>query len=79
MNWPPSSVRYTPFLKEDIVNKSNKQIDAFNQLRLLIDYKEWNNNMQDDLRQYYNFDGLHLNQKGYMKLDTIIAKHIANN
>jgi lysophospholipase L1-like esterase len=45
----------------------------------VIDYKEWNNNMEDDLRQFYNSDGLHLNQKGYMKLDSVIAKHIANN
>ena len=58
----------------DLIRENNYhyQVDV-------IDYKEWNNNMEEDLKQFYNSDGLHLNQKGYMKLDSVIAKHIANN
>ena len=57
----------------DLIRENN-----YHYLVDVIDYKEWNNSMEDDLRQFYNSDGLHLNQKGYMKLDSVIAKHIAN-
>jgi lysophospholipase L1-like esterase len=67
--------------KQDFRNALHDLISEkkYHHLVDVIDYKEWNNNMQDDLRQFYNSDGLHLNQKGYMKLDSVIAKHIANN
>lgn len=44
----------------------------------VIHFKEWNNNYQNDLRTYYIADGMHLNQEGYLRLDSIIVRHILN-
>lgn len=39
----------------------------------VIRYKTWNDNFADDLKNYYKGDGIHLNDKGYAKLDSCIA------
>lgn len=40
----------------------------------IIRYKTWNNNYDDDLKKYYQGDGMHLNDKGYAKLDSCIVE-----
>lgn len=40
----------------------------------IIRYKTWNNNYDDDLKKYYQGDGIHLNDKGYAKLDSCIVE-----
>ena len=42
----------------------------------IIRYQTWNNNYYDDLNKLYLNDGLHLNEQGYDKLDSAIAKEI---
>jgi len=42
----------------------------------VIRYKCWNNDYIHDLRQLYKPDGMHLNEKGYAVLDSMIAKAI---
>ena len=42
----------------------------------IIRYKSWNNDYLNDLKQLYLDDGLHLNEQGYAKLDSVIAKEI---
>lgn len=42
----------------------------------IIRYKSWNNDYENDLKQLYLDDGLHLNEQGYAKLDGVIAKEI---
>ena len=44
----------------------------------VIRYKSWNNNYVDDQEQLYQYDGMHLNAKGYDVLDSIIANHLAD-
>ena len=40
----------------------------------IIRYKTWNDNYAEDLRNYYNEDGIHLNDKGYDMLDSCIVE-----
>ena len=42
----------------------------------VIKYQTWNNNYSYDLKHMYLDDGLHLNEQGYAKLDSAIAKEI---
>lgn len=42
----------------------------------VIRYKSWNNNYYMDLKNMYLHDGVHLNARGYEKLDSVIAKEI---
>ena len=42
----------------------------------ILKYQEWNNDYQNDIKRYYLFDGMHLNQNGYNKLDSCLAQHI---
>lgn len=44
----------------------------------IIRYKNWNNNYYDDQKRLYVHDGMHLNDIGYAKLDSIIALEIIN-
>ena len=44
----------------------------------IIRYKTWNNNYHDDLKRLYVHDGMHLNDIGYAKLDSVIALEIIN-
>jgi hypothetical protein len=45
----------------------------------VIRYQTWNNHYVEDLRNYYNEDGIHLNEKGYAKLDSYIIYSIVKN
>ena len=40
----------------------------------IVRYKDWNDNYAEDLKNYYNGDGIHLNEKGYAKLDSCIIE-----
>lgn len=42
----------------------------------IIRYKSWNNDYANDLQNLYIEDQLHLNYKGYERLDSVIAKTI---
>lgn len=42
----------------------------------IIRYNKWNNDYYNDLIYIYLDDGLHLNEKGYAKLDSVIANSI---
>lgn len=42
----------------------------------IIRYQSWNNDFLNDQRELYLDDGLHLKEKGYAKLDDMIAKSI---
>lgn len=42
----------------------------------VIRYKSWNNDYSNDLKQLYLDDGMHLNERGYTKLDSVIADEI---
>lgn len=44
----------------------------------VIRYKSWNNNYEKDLRELYIEDQMHLNDKGYAVLDSVIANEIIN-
>lgn len=45
----------------------------------ILKYQEWNSDYQNDLKLYYLSDGMHLNKKGYNRLDSCIALHIIHN
>lgn len=45
---------------------------------LIIRYMTWNHNYAKDLSNYYERDGIHLNDKGYAKLDSCIIEAIAH-
>lgn len=42
----------------------------------IIRYQSWNNDYLNDLNTLYLRDGMHLNEKGYAKLDSVIAHTI---
>ena len=42
----------------------------------IIRYKSWNNKYEDDLKELYIKDQMHLNEKGYTILDDLISKEI---
>lgn len=42
----------------------------------VIRYSSWNSNYHDDLEKLYKGDGLHLNELGYEKLDSVIIDQI---
>ena len=42
----------------------------------VVKFKEWNRNFTKDLQALYKKDGMHLNDNGYRKLDSIIAHKI---
>lgn len=44
----------------------------------VIRYKSWNNDYEDNLKRLYINDGMHLNEKGYEVLDSMIAKTISH-
>ena len=45
----------------------------------ILQYSSWNNHYTEDLTNLYRPDGMHLNNKGYLKLDSIIAQIIIEN
>lgn len=44
----------------------------------VIRYKSWNNDYEDNLKRLYINDGMHLNEKGYEVLDSMIAETISH-
>lgn len=46
---------------------------------IVIRYKSWNKDYQNDQKRLYLKDGIHLNNYGYEVLDSIIAKEILSN
>ena len=38
----------------------------------VIRYQTWNNHYSEDLKSFYKDDGIHLNEKGYARLDSCI-------
>ena len=44
----------------------------------VIRYKSWNKEYKNDLKRLYINDGMHLNEKGYEVLDSMIAKTISH-
>ena len=44
----------------------------------IIRYKTWNNNYETNLKEMYISDQIHLNDKGYIVLDSVIANIILN-
>lgn len=44
----------------------------------IVRYKSWNNRYKKDLKELYIEDQMHLNEKGYVVLDTVIANEIIN-
>jgi lysophospholipase L1-like esterase len=43
---------------------------------IVIRYKSWNKSYENDLKELYNDDQMHLNDKGYAVLDSAIAQEI---
>ena len=42
----------------------------------VIRYQSWNDHYYDDLKLLYQGDGMHLNDRGYARLDSVIANEI---
>ncbi len=59
----------------DALNELTKQA-KWSQKIHTIRYKSWNNNYIEDLKYIYTSDGMHLNKKGYCKLDSCIINII---
>lgn len=57
----------------DLINDNNEGHIS------ILKYQEWNCNYQNDLKSYYLSDGMHLNKKGYARLDSCIALHVIHN
>lgn len=64
--------------RQNIRNGLNDLIEKkyFNEDISVIRYKAWNNHNKHDLVHLYLSDGIHLNAKGYAKLDSTIANKI---
>jgi lysophospholipase L1-like esterase len=64
--------------KEDYRNVLNELIaeKGYQDKVSVIRYKSWNNDYLSDLHLLFLGDGMHLNQKGYFKLDSAIYKEI---
>ena len=58
---------------DELVQKKRYQ-DKVN----IVRYKSWNKNYEDDLKNLYIEDQMHLNDKGYAVLDSVIANEIIN-
>ena len=61
----------------DALNELIKAKEYQNKVTV-IRYKSWNNNYEKDLRELYIEDQMHLNDKGYAVLDSVIANEIIN-
>jgi lysophospholipase L1-like esterase len=64
--------------KADYRNALNELINekGYQDKVSIVRYKSWNKDYQNDLVQLYVGDGMHLNTKGYEKLDSVIAQEI---
>ena len=65
--------------KEEFRQSLNELIAEKNYSDIIhvIRYKSWNKNYSDDLKTLYCNDGIHLNEKGYAKLDSCIVEACA--
>lgn len=77
--------QFSMFLNNTSLDCKQQFRDAFDELVntkgyhnviSIVRYKTWNNNYQNDLQQLYVSDGMHLNDKGYETLDSVIANEI---
>jgi len=48
--------------------------EGFRNRVTLIGYKDWNNDFAHDQQAYFLSDGVHLNDSGYARLDSVIAR-----
>lgn len=56
---------------------NNLITDKYNMDKVyVLRHIEWNSNYQKDLKEIYRSDGMHLNQKGYDKIDNCIAIYL---
>lgn len=62
-------------LFRDALDELNKEKEYNNKVSI-IRYKTWNANGKKDLNNLYVSDGMHLNENGYAKLDSMIANTI---
>jgi len=60
---------YRDALKKLIKDKYKNRVS-------IIPYLSWNNNYESDLKRLYISDGLHLNNIGYIALDSVIVSEI---
>lgn len=56
---------------DELVNTNNYQ-----EIISIIRYQSWNNEYNNDQQKLYKGDGMHLNDKGYEILDSVIANEI---
>lgn len=59
----------------DALNKWIQKQDYRNEVSI-VRYKEWNDDYEKDLKTMYIDDQVHLNERGYQVLDSVIAKEI---
>ena len=74
---------FSRFVTGTPINCKNEYRQALNDLFVekqygdkvqIVRYKDWNDNYAEDQKNYYNGDGIHLNEKGYAKLDSCIIE-----
>ena len=65
--------------KQDFRNALDKLIEDRKYLGKvsIIRYKSWNNNYEKGLKELYLNDQMHLNEKGYSVLDSVISEEIS--
>lgn len=72
-------INHTPMDCKELFRNTLEEITKENNYRnsiSVIRYKYWNNNYENDLKDIYIEDGMHLNDKGYETLDRAIALEI---
>ncbi len=63
--------------KQEYRDALNKLINGkYNNKVSIIPYQTWNSNYESNLKELYISDELHLNNKGYLTLDRVIASEI---
>ncbi len=64
--------------KQDFRDALNELITEkdYNDKVSIIRYKSWNSDYEEDLKTFYTNDQMHLNEKGYTVLDSMIAKQL---
>ena len=64
--------------KQQFRNALNEVIKEkrYGNMLSIIPFKSWNKDYNKDLETIYNIDQVHLNERGYQLLDSVIAKEI---
>ena len=79
---------FSMFVNSTEINCKQQFRDALNELIKekryenmvsIIPFKSWNKDYFKDLETIYNNDQVHLNERGYQLLDSVIAKEICKN